>query len=128
MAQSVSRAPPHHTLPAFLNFNGRFSFRKIYFESSLRNKLFRRKKNPAKISEKSKNFIHKKDSDEDGDVPTIDILTESELKQREKTLEEDLDEEELKKQRREIIRNKIRAVGKVSSQNRFIVYQTSIFA
>ena len=61
-------------------------------------------------------------------MPTIDILTESELKQREKTLEEDLDEEELKKQRREIIRNKIRAVGKVSSQNRFIVYQTSIFA
>ena len=61
-------------------------------------------------------------------MPTIDILTESELKQREKTLEEDLDEEELKKQRREIIRNKIRAVGKVSSQDSFIVYQTSIFA
>ena len=61
-------------------------------------------------------------------MPTIDILTESELKQREKTLEEDLDEEELKKQRREIIRNKIRAVGKVSSPYNFIVYQTSIFA
>ena len=61
-------------------------------------------------------------------MPTIDILTESELKQREKTLEEDLDEEELKKQRREIIRNKIRAVGKVSSPYSFIVYQTSIFA
>ena len=61
-------------------------------------------------------------------MPTIDILTESELKQREKTLEEDLDEEELKKQRREIIRNKIRAVGKVNSQYSFIVYQTSFFA
>ena len=24
MAQWVSRAPPHHTLPAFLNFNGRY--------------------------------------------------------------------------------------------------------